>query len=154
MKTKSSRPKAVVSYGAITEDLAPFPPITAKKLPPGVREAVALKALLALVGPSCPMLVHLPDYGMGLEQIRNFLSAFAGHRLELPPRRTLLRAWESMQAWMEVTTRLAHGEDEATAVMTVANRLGATDKRVRDGVAEFGAYVKAVGPFARTKAGT
>lgn len=146
----SAKPKkAVVSFGAIVDELAPFPPVTSKKFPPGVREDAVLRALLALIGPSCPMLAHLPDYGMDLERARGFLSAFAGHRLEIPPRRTLLRAWESMQAWLEVTTRLEHGEQEPDAVLAVAARLGVTEKRVRDAVTEFSSYMKAVRRFSK-----
>ena len=63
-------------------------------------------------------------------------------RLDIPPKRKLSRAWESMQLWLELKSRMQRGEDESSAVAAVAARTGATEKRVREGAAEFEACAK------------
>ena len=125
------------SLKVIAKELAPLEYISKKKLPPGVTEAEALRLFMALTSSTCPMLVHLVDYGFDLKSLRAFLSTYAGYRLEIPSRKTIAKNWEDLQLWLHVEQRLAGFPDLPGAFRFTATRMGVPEKRVFQAYGRF-----------------
>lgn len=115
----------------VVDELAPLPPLEEKRLPSGMDLDDVMILFLRVVGKDYPILQHLGDYGFTLETLRMFLSVFAGQRIEVPNRRVVGRAWESLQLFLAVSSRMAtKNEEYDEACSRVASRFSLPRRRV------------------------
>lgn len=128
----------------ISKELAPLPQITKKQLPANLSEEDALKAFFVLLSGSCPQLIHFPEYGFGLSQVRNFLSAFAGHKLELPSKRVLARHWEEFQMWLSYEQGYRQSKDKLQAIQNAAARFSVPERKIEMVIARYQAAQNAL----------
>lgn len=132
--------KVEISLDVLANEFAPLPRFESGLFSKEYPENKVLKTFLAVSSAEAPALIGLEQVGFDFEQMRKFLSLYAGMKLSIPSKEICKRKWLRTHLWRTIGRLLDQGHTQELAFKIVSERYGVTCAHAR---AVFETYEKA-----------